>query len=97
MGIEYAVDLVVCCALGCDMFDCVFPTRTARFGSALVPSGCLRLKGKEFRFDFTPVDSKCACSTCRDHTRAYLHALFGSKEATACHLLIVHNVTYCTS
>eukprot|EP00118_Oscarella_pearsei_P018381 m.188277 g.188277 ORF g.188277 m.188277 type:complete len:74 (+) comp39377_c0_seq3:559-780(+) len=73
MGIEYAVDLVVCCALGCDMFD--------------------------FGFDFTPVDSECPCpcSTCRDHTRAYLHALFGSKEATACHLLIVHNVTYCTS
>ena len=26
---SYAVDLVVCVALGCDMFDCVFPTRTA--------------------------------------------------------------------
>ena len=26
---RFAVDLVVCCALGCDMFDCVFPTRTA--------------------------------------------------------------------
>lgn len=26
---RYAVDLVVCVALGCDMFDCVFPTRTA--------------------------------------------------------------------
>lgn len=23
------MDLVVCVALGCDMFDCVFPTRTA--------------------------------------------------------------------
>uniref|UniRef100_A0A8C7WN17 Queuine tRNA-ribosyltransferase catalytic subunit 1 n=1 Tax=Oryzias sinensis TaxID=183150 RepID=A0A8C7WN17_9TELE len=29
MGVGYAVDLVVCVALGCDMFDCVFPTRTA--------------------------------------------------------------------
>jgi hypothetical protein len=26
---SYAVDLVVCVALGVDMFDCVFPTRTA--------------------------------------------------------------------
>lgn len=26
---SYATDLVVCVALGCDMFDCVFPTRTA--------------------------------------------------------------------
>ena len=29
MGVTYAEDLVVCCALGADMFDCVFPTRTA--------------------------------------------------------------------
>ena len=29
MCYRYAVDLVVCVALGCDMFDCVFPTRTA--------------------------------------------------------------------
>lgn len=29
MGVGYAVDLVVCVALGVDMFDCVFPTRTA--------------------------------------------------------------------
>ena len=25
---RFAVDLVVCVALGCDMFDCVYPTRT---------------------------------------------------------------------
>lgn len=31
MGVGYAEDLVVCVALGVDMFDCVFPTRTARF------------------------------------------------------------------
>jgi tRNA-guanine family transglycosylase len=29
MGVGFAADLVVCCALGVDMFDCVFPTRTA--------------------------------------------------------------------
>ena len=26
---SYSVDLVVCSALGVDMYDCVFPTRTA--------------------------------------------------------------------
>ena len=29
MGIGFALDLVVCTALGSDMYDCVFPTRTA--------------------------------------------------------------------
>lgn len=29
MGVGFASDLVICTALGIDMFDCVFPTRTA--------------------------------------------------------------------
>lgn len=29
MGVGFSEDLVVCVALGIDMFDCVFPTRTA--------------------------------------------------------------------
>ncbi|NXT48159.1 TGT ribosyltransferase, partial [Pluvianellus socialis] len=65
MGVGYATDLVVCVALGCDMFDCVFPTRTARFGSALVPWGSLQLKHKRFAKDFRPIDPDCGCPTCR--------------------------------
>ena len=38
LAFSYAVDLVVCCALGVDMFDCVYPTRTAVSGlSAVLP------------------------------------------------------------
>lgn len=29
MGVGFSEDLVVCVALGIDMFDCVYPTRTA--------------------------------------------------------------------
>lgn len=36
MGVGYPEDLVVSVALGADMFDCVWPTRTAV--SALLPS-----------------------------------------------------------
>lgn len=39
MGIGYPLDVVVCSALGADMYDSVYPTRTARFGAALVDSG----------------------------------------------------------
>ena len=39
MGVGYALDLIVLTALGVDMFDCVFPTRTARFGQALLING----------------------------------------------------------
>lgn len=30
MGVGFPVDLVICSLLGADMFDCVYPTRTAR-------------------------------------------------------------------
>ena len=34
MGVGYPIDIAICAALGVDMFDSVFPTRTARFGTA---------------------------------------------------------------
>ena len=34
------------------MYDSVYPSRTARFGAALVPSGVLRLKNICYREDF---------------------------------------------
>ena len=52
MGIGYPLDIVVCSALGADMYDSVYPTRTARFGVALVPEGVLKLKNAEFASDF---------------------------------------------
>ncbi|XP_030052894.1 queuine tRNA-ribosyltransferase catalytic subunit 1 [Microcaecilia unicolor] len=93
MGVGYATDLVVCVALGCDMFDCVFPTRTARFGSALVPWGVLQLKNKQYANDFHPIDQSCECPTCKRYTRAFLNTLY-KKETTALYHITIHNITY---
>ncbi|XP_061212531.1 queuine tRNA-ribosyltransferase catalytic subunit 1 [Neopsephotus bourkii] len=93
MGVGYATDLVVCVALGCDMFDCVFPTRTARFGSALVPGGSLQLRHRGYAKDFRPIDEGCTCPTCQRYSRAYLHALLRTEPA-ALHHLTVHNIAY---
>lgn len=65
MGVGFAVDLVVCSALGVDMFDCVFPTRTARFGNALTPTGALNLNKKAFARDMSPIQDDCPCPTCK--------------------------------
>ena len=43
MGVGYPIDLVVCVALGVDMFDCVYPARTARFGVALSDEGNMQV------------------------------------------------------
>ncbi|XP_035704923.1 queuine tRNA-ribosyltransferase catalytic subunit 1 isoform X2 [Folsomia candida] len=87
MGVGFAEDL------GCDMYDCVFPTRTARFGSALTFTGQVNLKHQKFKNDFTPVDPECPCSTCKTYTKAYIHAI-ATHETMACHLLTVHNITF---
>ncbi|CAF0821923.1 unnamed protein product [Rotaria sordida] len=94
MGVGFAIDLVICSALGCDMFDCVFPTRTARFGCALVDNGQLNLNKQIYEKDHRLIDDKCICSVCQSgYTRSYLNTIV-NKETTACHLLTIHNVAY---
>ena len=63
--------MIACVAMGSDMFDCVFPTRTARFGTALVfdHPGELILKKSQYKMDFRPIDENCPCSTCKNYTR----------------------------
>lgn len=93
MGIGYDLDLLVCVALGVDMFDCVFPTRTARFGHALHPCGDMSLKKAIYAHDLRPIDKDCNCLTCKTYSRAALHGIVG-KETTGCHLISIHNIVY---
>lgn len=88
MGVGMPVDLVVCTALGVDMYDCVHATRTARFGCAMVPEGTLNLRRAQFRDDLTPVGIGCP------HSRAYIHALLKSGDGLAGQLLSVQNIAY---
>ena len=99
MGVGYPEDLVVSVALGADMFDCVWPTRTARFGNAIVSrGGTLRLRHGSFANDFGPIEAGCGCVCCRSEeegglgiTRAYIHHV-ANKETAGAHLLTMHNV-----
>jgi queuine tRNA-ribosyltransferase len=93
MGVGYAEDLVVCSALGVDMYDCVFPTRTARFGNALTFDGSLALKSKKFASDYRPLEEECPCYTCQNYTRAYLHTLV-TRDTVGCHLMTIHNIAF---
>lgn len=98
MGVGYPEDLVVSVALGADMFDCVWPTRTARFGNAVTDAGLLNLRHASFAYDFSPVQSGCGCVICRAPadgglgiTRAFIHHT-AAKETAGAHLLSIHNV-----
>ncbi len=61
MGVGYPVDLIVCACLGVDMFDCVFSTRTARFGTAFTKYGFLKLKSSAMALDLGPIEEGCEC------------------------------------
>ncbi|KFA65630.1 hypothetical protein S40285_05341 [Stachybotrys chlorohalonatus IBT 40285] len=99
MGIGYPEDLVVSVALGADMFDCVWPTRTARFGNAITRKGMLNIRNAQYARDFGPIEPGCGCMCCRSGeggmgiTRAYVNHN-ASKETVAAHLLSIHNVWY---
>ncbi|KAJ4335499.1 hypothetical protein N0V95_008884 [Ascochyta clinopodiicola] len=100
MGIGYPEDLVVSVALGADMFDCVWPTRTARFGNAITARGMLNLRNAVFSEDFGPIEEGCKCTCCRPTsegglgiTRAYVYHVT-AKETAGAHLLTMHNVHY---
>lgn len=100
MGVGYPDDILVSIALGADMFDCVWPTRTARFGNAITSSGVFNLRHASYASDFRAVEDGCKCTCCRPQsegglgvTRAYIHHV-AAKETAGAHLLSMHNVHY---
>jgi queuine tRNA-ribosyltransferase len=101
MGVGYPLDLVVCTALGVDMYDCVYPTRTARFGVALVDGeapGTLRLKGHDCAEDYRVIMEGCECMACGGgYTRARLHGMLKNDNPLAVSLMSHHNLAYMMS
>jgi len=93
MGVGYPVDILLCACLGVDMFDCVFPMRTARFGTAFTSRGNQRLITNRNKYDFTPIDAECQCEACKNYTRAYFYQN-SRKTEVACHLLSKHNILF---
>jgi len=95
MGVGYPLDIVVCVALGVDMFDCVYPCRTARFGTALLRTGQVRLTGNEFANDYRPLEPS-GKGPLKNYTRATLHTLV-TKEPVAASLITLHNLHFMLS
>ncbi|HXN08217.1 MAG TPA: tRNA guanosine(34) transglycosylase Tgt [Candidatus Acidoferrales bacterium] len=94
MGVGTPEDLIVSMARGVDMFDCVYPTRSARHALALTSAGRLNLRNASFTQDFQPLDSTCRCAVCAAFTRAYLAHLFRAGEMLAPRLVSVHNIFF---
>lgn len=94
MGVGTPEELWECIERGIDMFDCVLPTRNARNGQALTSCGKVNLKNAEYRNDFSPLDPKCGCYTCKNFSRAYLSHLIRSGEILGKRLNTLHNLNF---
>ncbi len=94
MGVGTPEDLLAGIEAGIDMFDCVMPTRNARNGWLFTRHGDIKIRNAIHRADPGPLDPECACPTCRDFSRAYLHHLQRSNEILGARLNTIHNLHY---
>ena len=94
MGVGTPEDLVESVAQGIDMLDCVMPTRNARNGHLFTSFGVLRLRNSAYKRDDLPIDPSCACYTCSNYSRSYLHHLDKCRELLGATLNSIHNLYY---
>lgn len=97
MGIGTPQYLLQMISAGCDLADCVLPTRLARHGVYLTHHGPLSIKQERYKCDMAPPDNECECKVCRQYKRAYLRHLFMEKEITALTLASYHNLYFLKS
>ena len=94
MGVGTPDCLVEGVGLGIDMFDCVFPTRVARNGTAITSQGRVVIRNASYAEDFEPLDPECDCYTCRTYSRAYLRHLIRCDEIFGLRLMSLHNLHF---
>ena len=94
MGIGTPPDIIEAIGSGVDMFDCVVPTRNGRNGQAFTWDGYLQLRNAEYKEDFRPIDEKCDCFACKNHTRSYIRHLFNTEELLGLRLVSLHNLHF---
>src|SRR5262249_3935089 len=92
MGVGTPPDLLQAIAAGVDMFDCVLPTHLAWQGTAFTSTGRVKVTRGANERDDSPLDAACACATCREFSRSYLHHLFKCSEPLGPRLLSLHNL-----
>ena len=94
LGIGEPEDLFMAVENGCDLFDCVLPTRNARNGTIYTAHGKINITNAKFTGDVDPIEKDCGCYTCLHYTRAYLSHLFRTKEMLAATLASIHNLFF---
>jgi queuine tRNA-ribosyltransferase len=94
MGVGKPLDIVGAVQRGCDMFDCVLPTRSGRTAQAFTRFGTLNMRNARHADDPRPLDESVDCPASRTYSRAYYHHLIRCDEVLGMMLLSWHNVAF---
>ncbi len=94
MGVGRPENILEAIERGVDMFDCVMPTRNARNAYLFTWDGIVTIRNAVYKDDFSSIDNKCDCYTCRNFSRAYLRHLFKANEILALELATIHNLHF---
>ena len=94
MGVGKPLDIVGAVQRGCDMFDCVLPTRSGRTAQAFTRYGTLNMRNARHADDQRPLDETVDCPASRTYSRAYYHHLIRCDEVLGMMLLSWHNVAF---
>jgi queuine tRNA-ribosyltransferase len=94
MGVGTPIDILEAVHRGVDMFDCIIPGQLAQRGVAFTYRGKVQLRRITHKLADAPLEADCACATCRQYTRAYLHHLVKADETLGWHLLGIHNIAF---
>ncbi|MBI2452291.1 tRNA guanosine(34) transglycosylase Tgt [Candidatus Pacearchaeota archaeon] len=102
LGVGTVEDLFECVERGIDLFDCVTPTRMARFGYAYVSPPFGNKKNK-FRYKINlknsgsnekPIDKNCNCKICKNYAQEELYNLKLRDKKLAHKFFTYHNVYF---
>ena len=94
MGVGTPSNLLECIALGVDMFDCVMPSRNARYGLLFTENGTINIKNQKWSMDYSLIDENSPCWVDTNYTKSYLRHLIKSGEYLGIQIATIHNLSF---
>ena len=94
MGVGTPENILEAVERGVDFFDCVYPTRNGRHGHAYTSLGKINLLNAKYETDDRPIDEKCSCPVCKNHSRAYIRHLLKAGEMLGMRFMVTHNLFF---
>lgn len=94
MGVGKPDQIIECISRGVDIFDSVYPQKNARHGMLFTFNGIVDLGKGKYKFDETPIEQGCECTTCKQYSKAYIRYLLKKDDPVGKRYLTIHNIYF---